>query len=121
MSENPNELAGATQEPRRPEPNQETAREVFPVVFEKDYMDFRGVETPDEGELAPKSSSAPASVDTPRSVTGLEDLSEEESGSPAPTNAEKDKSPTTSEPEGSGSPTSSEATSTGKIVPPVSK
>jgi hypothetical protein len=123
VNQNPLELAGATQEPSQPEPNVETAREVFPVVFEKDYKDYRPVaeDQPDEGELAPKSSSAPASADTLRSVTGLEDLSDESSETTAQPPAEKDKNPTPSTPIENGTPPSSEANSTGKNEPPAPK
>ena len=113
------EMAGASQEPDRPEPNPDTAREVFPVTFEKDFKDFRGNDTVDEGPFAPKSSSAPVSVESPTSPTGLEDVSEEDLVSPVPTSAEKDKSPTTTPPSVSTTPPSSAASSTGKTKQPA--
>lgn len=74
MTQNPDELAGATPVVPAPYPMPEEPREVFPVRFDKDYMDFRG--TPDGDELVPKASSAPVSVETPKSPTGLEDVFE---------------------------------------------
>lgn len=83
----PNALAGPTY-PADPPPPPDTAREVFPVSFEKDDMDFRGVVEEDE-PVVPKASSAPVSAETPRSVTGLEDVSSEDLETNAHTSAEK--------------------------------
>jgi hypothetical protein len=66
----------------------EEPREVFPVRFDKDYLDFRG--TPEDDEMVPKASSAPVSVETPRSPTGLEDVFEDGSESPVLDSVEKD-------------------------------
>lgn len=98
MSQNPHELAGVSSDGTPDEAQPDEAREVFPIRFEKDYMDFSIQEEPDptEGPLVPKSSSAPASVDPPGSVTGLEDVSSDDTASPAPPNAEKDKNQTPS-------------------------
>lgn len=86
MSQNNPEMAGPTQPPS---PDETNARQVFPVLFEKDYLDFTG--TPPEDEpVIPKASSAPVSVTTQTSVTGLEDLLEEDQESPVQTNAVKD-------------------------------
>lgn len=86
MSEN-NELAGVSDpNPRKRE--DEPVREVKPIMFDKDYLDFRAVET-EESQEDPKGSSAPGSVSMPKSVTGLEDWSEEDLETPAPANAEK--------------------------------
>jgi hypothetical protein len=63
---NPNELAGASGLPVPVAPPE--AREVFPVMFEKDYKDFTGVPIEDE-PVVPKASSAPVSVTTPTCQT----------------------------------------------------
>jgi len=92
---NPFELAGTTQPPVALDPNPDTAVEVFPVTFEKDDLDFRGV-VPEDEPVIPKASSAPVSVETPQSVTGLEDVSTDDLETSAQNNVEKD---TTSQPE----------------------
>lgn len=97
-----NELAGATQEPVAPEPNPDTARQVFPVMFEKDDMDFRPTDPDVKEASAPKFSSAPASVVSQPSPTGLEDVSEEDLVTTAQVPAEKDKNQTTTTQTGSG-------------------
>lgn len=71
--ENPDALAG-TASMGVPPPLPDTAREVYPVSFEKDDLDFRGIPVEDE-PVVPKASSAPVSVATQASVTGLEDVS----------------------------------------------
>lgn len=119
MSQNPNELAGATQ-PHSAAPPPDEAREVFPIRFEKDYLDFTGKPEAEEGTLVPKSSSAPASVEQPKSVTGLEDLSGDELENPVLPDAERDKNQTTGTAPESGSQTSSKGTSAGKSAPPAS-
>lgn len=75
MAENPDALAGAARPTPSPQPMPDEPREVFPVRFDKDYLDFRG--TPKDDELVPKASSAPVSVETPKSPTGLEDVFDE--------------------------------------------
>lgn len=120
MNQNANELAGAAQEPFRPEPNLDTAREVQPIILEKDYLDYRPKsEAQVEEAIAPKSSLVQASVVPPTSPTGLEDVSEEDLESPVQPSAEKDKSPETTKPIESGSQTSSPETSPGKTKPTV--
>jgi hypothetical protein len=107
MNQNPLELAGASQEASRPEPNPDTAREIHPVILEKDYLDFRPKsETDVEEAIAPKSSLVPVSVASPTSPTGLEDVSEEDLGTDALPNAEKDRSQQSSPPSENGSQTS---------------
>jgi hypothetical protein len=83
------ELAGASQPvPQRDQPDE--AREIFPVKFEKDFKDYRGVEEVEEDSpLAPKGLRVPGSVVQPRSVTGLEDVSEDDLETSATTNAAK--------------------------------
>ena len=93
MSENNRELAPPQYPVAPPIPSQ--AREVYPVRFDKDLLDFRG--TPEEDEpVVPKDSSAPVYVETQKSVTGLEDVSETDLEVNVPSNAEKD---TKSQPE----------------------
>ena len=117
MTENNDGLAGATSEPT-PEERDE-AVEVYPISFEKDFMDFRPIA--DEGsEVAPKASSAPVSVTLPTSVTGLEDVSEEELESPATPTVTKETPKENSQSE-NGSLTSSKETSTGKKEQPAEK
>lgn len=109
-------MAGATQEKAPDAPDQ--AREIFPVRFDKDYMDFR----PETGEAAdevPKGWSARESVTTSTLPTGLEDVSREDLESPAPLSVVRDSLKTTSNPTENGKPTSSEATSTGRLAPPA--
>lgn len=76
MSQNPMELAGASDpNPTRQEPDIDAAREIFPVVFEKDLMDLRPI--PVEPEDLPKvttSSIAQESVTSLNSVPGMEDV-----------------------------------------------
>lgn len=122
MSENNSELAGISSDhlPAQEERNPDTAREVFPVSFEKDFMDFSAKpELPEEGVLAPKSSTAPASVEPQRSVTGLEDLSEEDLANSAPETVAKAKSQSKPEKSGSGSQTSRVDDLSGKTEPHV--
>lgn len=83
---NPHELAGASQPSSVPLAPIEP-REVFPITFEKDHLDFRPVPTTED--IAPKASSAPVSVATQTSVTGLEDVSSEDLETSAPQGAEK--------------------------------
>ena len=85
---NPFELAGATQPPVAPPTDPDTARQVFPVSFEKDDLDFRGVVEEDE-PVVPKASSAPVSAGTLQSVTGLEDVSTDDLETSAQENAAK--------------------------------
>lgn len=92
MSANPYEMPGAS-DPGKPREAEE-AVEIFPILFDKDYLDFRGVQEADE-IADPKSSTAPASVETPSSPTGLEDVSEEDLDNPVQVNAERDTSPVT--------------------------
>lgn len=82
------ELAGATNQspPVAPPPDQ--AREVHPVMFEKDYLDFTPTD-PAMEPVVPKASSAPVSVETQKSVTGLEDVSAEDLETPVQNSAEK--------------------------------
>ena len=89
MSTNPYEMPGASDPGKPREPNE--AIEVFPILFDKDYLDFRGVQEEDE-PVDPKSSTAPVSVETPSSPTGLEDVSEDDLDNPAQVNVEKDTS-----------------------------
>lgn len=97
---NPHELAGATQDKRQPEPDPDTAVEIHPVSFDKDFMDFRanprGVDETVEEVGVPKSSLAPASVEPPTSLTGLEDVSVEDLERLVPLSAAKDKNPKSS-------------------------
>ena len=88
MTDNPNILAGATSPHVPPQPMPEEAREVFPVRFDKDFMDFRGV--PEGDELAPKASSAPVSAATQTLPTGLEDAYGDDSETSAQENVAKD-------------------------------
>lgn len=72
------EIAGAANVPAPPPmPKPVEVKEVFPIRFDKDYLDFRG--TPEDDEMVPKASSAPASAGTQTSPTGLEDLYDEDS------------------------------------------
>lgn len=87
MSQNPHELAGPSQTPSQEPPD--TAKVIEVLKFDKDYLDFRGTEPEDE-PIVPKGSSVPVSADESKSVTGLEDLSEEDLENIAPTNAEKE-------------------------------
>lgn len=82
-------LAGASQ-PDGKNPVPDTAQEVFPVQFEKDYLDYTGTLAEDE-PVVPKASSAPVSASTQESVTGLEDLSSDDLEKNVPSNAEKEK------------------------------
>lgn len=85
---NPFELAGTGEPAKPPVAPPDEAKVVHPILFEKDYLDFTG--TPSEDEpVVPKASSAPVSVATPKSVTGLEDVSEEDLETTAQTSAEK--------------------------------
>lgn len=89
-------LAGsAANEQRVPPPPPIEPREVFPVTMDKDYKDFRGVVDKDfsgqpvADQSDPKVLSAPESVGTLKSVTGLEDISEEDLANLVRENAEK--------------------------------
>jgi hypothetical protein len=86
---NPLDMADATP-PVVPVAPPDTARQVFPVSFEKDDLDFRGVVEEDE-PVVPKASSVPVSASTQTSVTGLEDVSLEDLDKPVQTNVAKDK------------------------------
>jgi hypothetical protein len=101
-------LAGTTGSPA-PVPVSPDPREVFPISFEKDYMDFRPVSEEQEelDERIPKGSTAPVSAATLKSVTGLEDVSSDDLESSAPTSAEKGSVPTLTPVH--GTPTSSQA------------
>lgn len=114
-------MAGTANTAKPPEApvNPDEAREVFPVMFEKDYLDFTGVERSDEGATAPKSSLAPASAGTQTFVTGLEDVSDATSGIPVLQNVEKDTLPKNSQPTSNGSGDSDEGNSNGKTEPPA--
>lgn len=81
-------LAGSAASGQRQPEEVDTAQEVFPVTFEKDDLDFRGIPIEEE-PVVPKASSAPASVRTPTSVTGLEDVSSDDLETSAQENAEK--------------------------------
>jgi hypothetical protein len=83
------ELAGASDPKIAPDLPDEP-REIMPLTFEKDLMDFRPVPETDFEDPAPKASSAPVSVASPRSVTGLEDVSYDAEGSPVLENVERD-------------------------------
>lgn len=96
-------------------------REVFPIKMERDFKDFRAQSVDEEKDFTPKASSALGSVATPSSVTGMEDVSEEDLDNPAQSNAEKDQSPTNSQPPENGKQTSSEGTSPGRTKPPVQR
>lgn len=100
------EMAGATQEPVAPPVDPDQAREVFPIMFEKDDMDFRPIDPAEKEVSVPKSSSAPVSVEQPQSPTGLEDVSEEDLAKTAQVPAEKDKSQTSTTQTESGTPAS---------------
>lgn len=114
-----NILAGATSSNPTPSPSE--AREVFPVKFDKDYMDFRP-EAEEPVDEVPKGWSAQASV-TPQNslIPGLEDVSTESLDENAQPPAERDKTKTNTTPIDSGKQTSSEETSPGKSEQPVDK
>ena len=114
-SNNPMELAGATQPSTPAEPEPDMAREIFPVTFEKDHLDFRPQRV-DEVEVDdPKASSALESVESPPSPTGLEDVSAEDLVTSAPLTVERDMTLRSQ----SNSLTSDAPTSPGKTEPPV--
>ena len=80
-SDNPNVLAGAS-DPGRPDEPEREAQTVFPVMFDKDYLDFRPQEVSEE-ELAPKGYYALERASEQKSLTsqttpGLEDVSQED-------------------------------------------
>jgi hypothetical protein len=87
MSENNHELSPPQYPVAPPMPSQ--AKEIFPVRFDKDLLDFRGIPEEDE-PVVPKDSSAPVYVETQKSVTGLEDVSAEDLEMSVLNNAEKD-------------------------------
>lgn len=113
-------MAGAADDAKPPvtPSSPDNAREVFPVKFDKDYMDFR-MQTGEEIEGAPKGWSARGSVTTSGSPTGLEDVSKEDLESSAILSVVRDNPKTSSEQSDSGKQTSSEATSTGKNEQPA--
>lgn len=91
------DIAGSANTGRAPEVppiNIDTAREIFPVTFDKDFSatnangtvyqkDYRPREAGEGADEAPKAiSSVQGSVTTQISVTGLEDVSEEDLASP---------------------------------------
>lgn len=89
---NPFELAPPSPPTSTPEGDPDTAREVFPVRFDKGYVkDFRPT-APEED--APKGLLAPVSATPLRSVTGLEDVSSADLETSVPPNVEKDTSTT---------------------------
>lgn len=120
MTDTPSEMAGASNPfPKNypapeAEPASDDADEIFPILFEKDYKDFRGIPEEDE-PVVPKVSTVQAFVTTQPSVTGLEDVSADDLESPAKKDAPKE----TLTPPDSGSQTSSPGGSTGKKKPSV--
>ena len=90
----------------KPEQPVGEAREIFPVKFDKDYMDFR-VQTGEEIDEVPKGWSARASVTTSGSPTGLEDVSREDLENPASLSVVRDSQETSSVQSDSGKQTSS--------------
>lgn len=112
------DLPGATGEPPVAPPPKEP-REVFPVSMERDFKDFRGQDVNEEKDFTPKALSALDSAATLPSVTGMEDVSEEDLDNPVQSSVEKDLKQTPSQPPESGKPTSSGATSAGKKKQPA--
>jgi hypothetical protein len=89
MDKDLNDLAGVSdQHTVAPEANPDTAREVFPVLFDNQMYDFRPTAEP----IAPKvlTSSAQVSAETLQSVTGMEDVSNEDLANPALPNVAKE-------------------------------
>lgn len=78
---NGNDIAGAA-DPTTASPLPDEATTIFPVMFEKDDMDFRPQEA-DELVVAPKGGSVQGYVSAPSLTTGLEDVSSDDLQTPS--------------------------------------